>query len=392
MTSPAGTGSTADTSTAGSAADTGTTVLARALSLARVGRLDAAESMVRAVLAEQPRNPHALQVLAFCHQQADRYAEMLAAATEAAAVLPEDAGAHRLRARALVGLGRGPEAREAAERARALDPEDPWSELVLAQALLVTGGTAAAHGAAAAVRRARSLGTDTVEVYLVEALIWRRMAEFGRARAAYEQALRVDPGNVDALRQLAVLDSDRGRPVRASRAFSGTLAAAPADPGTVESARVGARRALWLLTDVACLPVWLAVALANVPSGSLPGPVGVVAAQAVVLAGTAAAVGYLRWRVRRLGAGTRTMLRTHRWRPVFALAWLRVAAIALGGLLLPLDPGPDRDPSVLRGVAIALVAAPMVLVLLRARNSLLRELVLLVRRLWFRLTTPAEGR
>nr|MDT0658309.1 hypothetical protein [Micromonospora sp. DSM 115978] len=385
MTATSGpeTGTPPPSSGTGDGAGDGTrNILERALQLANLGRLGAAVPLVQRVLGTDPGNTTALQILAYILHRAGRFAEMLAVTEQAAALAPADPGTHRQRARALQGLGRARDAVIAAREAHRLDPQDFRNDVVLADALLDAGGTRNIVAAGAATARARRLAPEEVDAHLAEGDVQRRMAEFGRAGRAYRQALALEPESPRALYRLATLDSDRGRALRASPMLSGTLQAAPTDPAALVAATYGARRALWLLTDAGCVPLLIAAVFAAAWRDERAGP-GWVAVLAV-LVGVGVTGGFLRWRLGRLAAPTRTLIRANLRRPTFLLAPLRLMAVVLGGLFLALDLAPGTD-SGLGTAAIVLVMVPFLLLVLRVRNWLLNEAYYLLRRLWFRL-------
>lgn len=358
--------------------------LGKALHLAQLGRLGEAVPLVQQVLATDPANVHALRILAYCLQRAGRFADMLTVVQTAVAAAPNDPGVHRQRARALRGLGQLREAVTAARTARALDPEDYRNELVLADALLAAGGTRNILSAAEATARARKQAPESVEAHLVEGDVQRRMAEFGRARTAYQRALALEPESPHALYRLGTLDATRGRALRASPALGGTLRAAPTDPDALHAATLGARRAFWLLTDACQLPLLAVAIFVSAWRSDHDGAGGVAVGLATVVAGVAGAVAFVRWRMSRLSAPIRTLVRTNLRRPTFALAPLRPLAMALGALVFAVDP----DPSGEDGLAVAgimLTMAPLVFLVVRTRDWLLAELYYLLRRVWFRL-------
>jgi len=233
----------------------------RALHLAEVGRVPEAYPLLAEALRADPEDPTVQLAIAHCYQLQGRWSNMLTMLDLAVRRAPADPQVHRKRSVALRELGRVSEALAAAEQARALDPHDARNEIVRAEALLRRRGTRAVLGALAAAVRARELDPQSVWAHLTEASVWRRMAEFGRARAAYQEALRLAPENPTALHGLATLDGARGRAVRAEAVLGGMLAAAPTDPAALRAARIGARQALWLLTDLGCLVLLVAAVL-----------------------------------------------------------------------------------------------------------------------------------
>ena len=84
----------------------------------------AAEAALRALLAHHPDHPEANYTLGLILLVAKPEAA-LACFERGEAASPEDPDYPRSRARALLALGRLPEAREAIERAEELAPDDP---------------------------------------------------------------------------------------------------------------------------------------------------------------------------------------------------------------------------------------------------------------------------
>ncbi|GAB3971867.1 tetratricopeptide repeat protein [Plantactinospora veratri] len=246
---------------AGPGAGPGTSVLERALHLAQIGRVRAAYPLIAEALRVDPADSYALQVLGYCYQREGRWGDMLTVLDMAARLLPASPQVQRNRSLALRQLGRIPEALTAAELARTLDPDDARSELARAEALLRGRGTRTVLAALAATRRARELDPQSVWAHVTEGRVQRRMAEFGRARAAYLEALRLAPDDPQALHALATLDSDRGRAVRAAPVMAGMLQTVPTDPVAIQAATRNARRALWLLTDLGCVVLLLVTLL-----------------------------------------------------------------------------------------------------------------------------------
>lgn len=358
----------------------------RALHLAEVGRVPEAYPLLAEALRADPEDPTVQLAIAHCYQLQGRWSNMLTMLDLAVRRAPADPQVHRKRSVALRELGRVSEALAAAEQARALDPHDARNEIVRAEALLRRRGTRAVLGALAAAVRARELDPQSVWAHLTEASVWRRMAEFGRARAAYQAALRLAPENPTALHGLATLDGARGRAVRAEAVLGGMLAAAPTDPAALRAARIGARQALWLLTDLGCLVLLVAAVLVGAAqelptrflAATVGGAVTGVAALGVVL--------LLRWRMARLSGPIRSMLRANWRRPTFLAAPLRLVSLVLGMLLISLGPYP---PEAVEIAGVVLVATPVATLLVRWRTRALLELVWLLRRGWFRLAAVA---
>ncbi|AVT37339.1 lipopolysaccharide assembly protein LapB [Plantactinospora sp. BB1] len=380
---------TAPSAGGGSGADPGTALLERALQLAQVGRVKAAYPLINEALRADPGDSYALQVLGYCYQREGRWADMLTVLDMAARSLPASPQVQRNRSLALRQLGRIPEALAAAELARTLDPDDARSELARAEALLCGRGTRTVLAALAATRRARELDPESVWAHVTEGRVQRRMAEFGRARAAYLEALRLAPDDPQALYQLATLDSDRGRAVRASPVMAGMLQTVPTDPVAIRAATGNARRALWLLTDLGCVVLLLVTLLVGTLQDVVDSrPLAAASGLLVVLAGAAGVFALLRWRFNRLSGPTRTLVLVNRYRFSFVTAPLRLVALLLGMLLITLDPHPPTAVEVVGGASLIV---PLVTLIIRWRSRAAVEVGLLVRRCWFRLRRLNSG-
>ncbi|MEN3608098.1 tetratricopeptide repeat protein [Plantactinospora sp. ZYX-F-223] len=374
---------------AGTGADAKNSLLERALQLAQVGRVKAAYPLISQALQGDPGDSHALQVLGYCYQREGRWGDMLTVLDSAARRTPESPQLQRNRSLALRQLGRIPEALAAAELARSLDPDDARNELARAEALLRGSGTRTVLAALAATRRARELDPESVWAHITEGKVQRRMAEFGRARAAYLEALRLAPDDPQALYGLATLDSDRGRAVRASPAMAGVLQTVPTDPVAIRAGTRNARRALWLLTDLGCV-VLLVVAfvVGTLQEAIASRPLAAASGVLVALAGAAAVLALLRWRFNRLSAPIRALVLANRYRFSFVTAPLRLAALLLGMLLFTLGPHP---PVAVVVVGTTAMVVPLLTLIIRWRSRAAVEVGLLVRRCWFRFRRLLSG-
>ncbi|ROT32694.1 lipopolysaccharide assembly protein LapB [Micromonospora sp. HM5-17] len=365
-----------------------TKLVERALHLAEIGRVPEAYPLLAEALRTNPEDPFVQLAIAHCYQLQGRWSNMLTMVDLAVRRAPMDPQVHRKRSVALRELGRIPEAVAAAEQARTLDPDDARNEIVRAEALLRQTGTRAVLAALAATTRARELDPQSVWAHLTEASVQRRMAEFGRARAAYREALRLAPDNPTALHGLATLDSMRGRAVRADPALGGMLQVAPTDPAALRAATRGARQVLWLLTDLGCLLLLLAAVVVGIAQSLPTRLVAAAVGLGVTGAATLGVLVLLWWRMRRLSAPIRTLIRTNLRRPTFVAAPLRLVALVLAMLLMNLGPNP---PEVVEIVGPVLVATPMLTLLVRWRTRALRELGWFLRRWWFRLAAMRSG-
>jgi tetratricopeptide (TPR) repeat protein len=193
-----------------------------------LGRLDEARRLLFAILAADPNAVAALRLMAVCHTQAGDGDAALDAADRAVAAEPEDEWGHRLRASALLLLGR-PRDAMAARQAIQLEPGNWAGHLLL--------GVAAApehrRVSWAAFRRAGALAPMEAEVPFVRGQVLLALGANWRARRAYREAIRIDPQHAGALEGLAAIAMWEGRPGQSLRYVRSAAAAAP---GTVAAA------------------------------------------------------------------------------------------------------------------------------------------------------------
>ncbi|MGH3747989.1 MAG: tetratricopeptide repeat protein, partial [Micromonosporaceae bacterium] len=96
--------------------------LDRAQILLDIGRVALARDLILKDLLQDPTNVRALCLLASCHHADEDYAAMLAVADRAVAADPDHEHGHRIRALALLTLGRGKDAELTALEAIRLAP------------------------------------------------------------------------------------------------------------------------------------------------------------------------------------------------------------------------------------------------------------------------------
>jgi tetratricopeptide (TPR) repeat protein len=179
----------------------------------------------------------AASALALAHHDLDRGRpdRALARLDEATGAELESYEFWGLRAVALCELGRWEEAAEAAQAGLLREPEDAELLDVLALAQLESGRK---KEAVATIDAAIELEPFVAEFHAHRALILARcaqrsfrLASYGKARAAVEEALRLDPDSDTALRvraQIAVMSNDR----RAEEYAEALLALEPDDGHT----------------------------------------------------------------------------------------------------------------------------------------------------------------
>jgi tetratricopeptide (TPR) repeat protein len=226
----------------------------RAEHLRAIGRLADAEQAARTALADDPQDGALLGTLSAVLLSAERFTEGLAAADAAVAADPEDERAHRLRTLHLIGLGRPVEAVHAGHVCVTMLPDEPAPATCYARALQAAGRLG---DAMAVAHRVVALAPDTAGAHLLLADVASDLSDrrsLATARAAYEQALRLDPQNALAQHDLAVLDARSHRPARALR---GLIDAGRMDPGEPAILRTVAA-VMWQLSWR--LRIWLIVA------------------------------------------------------------------------------------------------------------------------------------
>lgn len=199
----------------------------RAEHLRVVGRLEEAERIARSALAENPGDPALLDALSAVLLNAGRNDEGLAAADAAIAARPEGERGHRLRALHLSLLGRHEEAVQAGYHCVMLLPDEPAAHTCYARTLQAARRT---HDALRVAEEVVRLAPNEAGSHLLLADIASDLSNptsRARARAAYQETLRLDPANAAARHDLAVLDSRQHRP---ARALAGLVDAGRLDP------------------------------------------------------------------------------------------------------------------------------------------------------------------
>lgn len=129
--------------------------LARARHLLQLDRPQQAIPLLTDALRDAPDDPEALAVLACAYLQCNDYIQALGWAERAAVEDPFEEYPHRLRAFALLALGRKPEALTAAQEAVRLDPHESAALWVLSQV----------YGQTKRWKEALAIGEELTELY-----------------------------------------------------------------------------------------------------------------------------------------------------------------------------------------------------------------------------------
>lgn len=151
-----------------------------------------AEAAYQALLDANPDDPAALAGLAWALLYVPgREADALAAAEEAAALVPEGAGEQAVLAMALLWNNRPEEAQATAELAVSFDPQDATAQAALA---FTNDALRADEWATEAAETAVTLDPENAFAWAALAQIHWNAADFARSIAAVERAIELEPG------------------------------------------------------------------------------------------------------------------------------------------------------------------------------------------------------
>jgi len=210
-----------------------TTILLKAATLHRAGRLDEARALYRRVLGLNPNLAEAALFLGLAGLELGDFAEAEAAFARAAELVPDDPEARQGRGAALLGLGRPAEAEAEQRRATELAPDSAPAWDGLGSALLALGH---ANDAVSSYERALGLTPDAPGTLGNLAAALKTAGRPDEALARLDQALALRPGDADLLCNRANTHLETGD---ADAALADFTAAIAADPENV-AARWGA--------------------------------------------------------------------------------------------------------------------------------------------------------
>lgn len=198
--------------------------LARAGEHLRAGRPGDAERLCRELLAQEPGNARAVNLLGAIAFQRGNFAAAAARFAEAARLRPDLADAHANLGRALRALERLDEARESLERAQALDPEAVDIAVNLGLVLL---DEKRPEDAAACFRRALDRRPEHVEAEGNLALALQAQGKLEEAEACLRRVLERAPENAVALNNLGSVLHQQDRQAEAEACYRKALAVRP---------------------------------------------------------------------------------------------------------------------------------------------------------------------
>ncbi len=199
-------------------------LLGTAVQAHRAGRLDETVRLSKQVLASDPSQPDALQLLAVIALARGKNEEARRLLTKAAKSAPDRADIHSNLGNALLALGQPDKAIEAVEQAIALKPDYAEAHYNLGEALRRAGRPKEAEQA---LRRTLELQPDNAGNANKLGALLIQMGRWTEAEELFHRAIEVSPGHVGAWLNLgAVLDHGH-RTSEAIVAFEKVLALDP---------------------------------------------------------------------------------------------------------------------------------------------------------------------
>jgi tetratricopeptide (TPR) repeat protein len=200
--------------------------LTAALALQQAGRLEEAEAAYRAILADDPDELDALNLLGLVLQDRGELIESIELLTSAIERDPDFPEALTNLARAQYAAGDVAAAADNARRATELDPELPEAFVQLCRAQIHLGDRTAVE----AGRTAAALAPDSVDAQLNLGLALSLAREWPAAIQAYQTAHRLDPKRVDVLVNLAAALFEQQHFDAALRVYRSAQALVPEEP------------------------------------------------------------------------------------------------------------------------------------------------------------------
>lgn len=201
-------------------------LLKRAEHLLQAHHAREAEQLVREVLQSHPDSADALSLLAQALLDQGRAGAAVVAARSGLALAPHDFGLRRILVHGLCRLRRADEAREIAS-SLVEDTPYAWSAHYTLGLAWLGQPYPRARLALASAERARELAPGSPDPLVLIGMCQSRLGDTRAERAAYGDALELDPGHAFALNNLAATDINRGRLRRGGRSLTSALYAAP---------------------------------------------------------------------------------------------------------------------------------------------------------------------
>jgi tetratricopeptide (TPR) repeat protein len=220
----------------------------RAQDLLDLRRAAAAEEVLRGHLAAEPEDASGLLLLADALRDQDRHPEAEQAALSAVRLEPELHRAYLVLTEVRVAREDAAGAVEAAHEAVRLAPQAWVSHYVLARALL-TGRRPRVRDALDVALHTVGLAPHSPDAHNLVGICFNAFNKPDQARAAFEEALRLDPQHRTAQANLAGLHARRGRLRRSAERVTSALGQDPQEEALHEALDVVlvrfSRRLLW---------------------------------------------------------------------------------------------------------------------------------------------------
>jgi Flp pilus assembly protein TadD len=194
--------------------------LRRARALVDLGRIEGALTALRRILAGDPRNAEALELVGLCLIRQGRALEARVPLGEALARLPERAHLHYLMGFAAGMASDVPGAERGLGEALRLEPEEPVYLRALAEHYADRGRPA---DAVTLAERAVGIDPDRASNHRTLGYVTSSAGDHGRAEAAYRQAIRLDPHDAVAWNNLGCVLLSLGRKLEAREQFREAL-------------------------------------------------------------------------------------------------------------------------------------------------------------------------
>ncbi|MFF8643034.1 tetratricopeptide repeat protein [Streptomyces sp. NPDC015345] len=337
---------------------TPTPVLDQAQALIELERYGQAQTLLARHLAEDPGDVRAWVKIGYCHLNTEQPAQALAAADEALRLAPEDYGALRLRAQAMVRDNGWLKVQPVLREMIRVAPHDSFAHAMLADAVwreaLVrhareSGAGQITHEAADRVTReaadlameALRLGPEDVYAHEIAHRIASTAGNGTVSDMLDEAILRIDPHHAEALarRTRKAAQAPGVGAARATELYADALAAEPGSPSMRQALDHATYRLLRGTRWLAVLCVVLAGAMVDVfpaderTAPELPVPIGQRLWFLFIMAVIWAFGAWRRYRRLRAGVqlNVRSLVRRGRWaRAVLAQAgWAMVCALLI---------------------------------------------------------------
>lgn len=196
------------------------TTLQQARERHQAGNLDAAETLYRQVLATDPRQPDALQLLGLIAHQVGQHAAAVQLIVQALEIQPANADAHNNLGNALHALGEMDEAIASYRTALALQPSFVQAQRNLALMLRRSGRLAEAVDAYRALAQQDAASADA---QFELGVAWHQLGQREEAMASYQRAIALRSEHSAAHHNLGVALRELGRSAEAIASYREAL-------------------------------------------------------------------------------------------------------------------------------------------------------------------------